>query len=148
MTPMQTVLNNLYEFENLLERFCRDLRDRTQDDFVRLIVHQIAAAQRRVTRARANFSSTDPAQFNAGSLTNTDVELLVERIFARSFVSSNSGKDELIDTAVEILDVMNSYDEWLLSQPIGKPAVDFLGKILTEQKDQIERLGELKKSAS
>jgi|GEM_PF-7042603 hypothetical protein len=145
---LDTILANLTGFGKELDAFCSDLRDRTQDDSVRLLLYHIARWKRRIALTVECLKNTDKKGIESIPLSTEDLTFLSERVFADTFVTATAGKLELLDTVTGVLDVLVSYYEWLVRQPLNEGIRNFFQDLLTQQVDEIEQLRKLKSNVA
>jgi hypothetical protein len=148
MNALETVTTSLTGFGQKLDAFCADLRDRTQDDSVRLILYHIARWKRRISITIECLTHAEKAEFKDIPLSEKDLSLLSERVFADTFLSPSAGKSDLLETVIGVLEVLTSYYEWFLRQPLGDHVRIFFENLLRRQLEEIGQLKELKMNTS
>jgi hypothetical protein len=148
MNPLNTVVASLTDFGKELDVFCADLRDRTQDDGVRLILYHIARWKLRIAITIECLTTVEKKEFENIPCSEGDLSFLSERVFADTFISSTAGKMELLDTVIGVLDVLVSYYEWMLRRPMGEHVRIFFQSLLHRQIEEINQLKELKLNTS
>lgn len=141
---LDTILGSLTAFGKEIDAFCTDLRDRTQDDHVRLLLYHISRWKRRIEVTVECLKQSDHSGLEKLPLSESDLLLLSERVFADTFVASEAGKHELLDSVIDALGVLVSYYEWLVRQPLGENAHAFFQDLLVKQLDEIDQLRKLK----
>jgi hypothetical protein len=82
MNSLEKVILNLTKFGQELDSFCIDLRDRTQDDGVRLLIYHIARWKRHIALTISSLTSVEKEEFEKLSLSKDDLTFLSERVFA------------------------------------------------------------------
>ena len=130
-----TMLDCAKEFEVVLERFLARIRDEGKDDKTRLLTYYLVRFKRHLPDTLKSFSPDQIERIRAIPLRVIDSEFDAERCFAGRDLSDHASAGELLETAIELLDILLSFYEWLLYQPAGSEARGLLERLIeTEEK--------------
>ena len=130
-----TMLDSAKEFEVVLERFLAQIRDEGKDDKTRLLTYYLVRFKRHLPDTLKNFTEDQIARIRAIPIRVIDSEFDAERCFAGRDLSEHASAGELLETAIELIDILLSFYEWLLYQPTSGEARDLLVRLVkTEEK--------------
>ncbi len=117
MATVGAMLDYAKEFESTLETFLADVRDRATNDKVRLLTYYLARFKRHIAGTLALFAANRLAAMRDVPLKTIDSEFVVSRCFEGVYLSQNATPDELLETAIELTDILLSFYQWLVNQP-------------------------------
>lgn len=124
MHTINSVVKVFADFSDELDHFCIELVGRATNDSVRLILQNVARWKKQVAAVIEGLRSVG-TDFDA-DLGLADTTFRSERIFSGVILPTDIDKNGLIESLVEIFDLLLGYCDWLLAQPTAAAGRKFL----------------------
>ncbi|MDD5672948.1 MAG: hypothetical protein PHC61_02185 [Chitinivibrionales bacterium] len=141
-----TMLDAAQEFGIVLERFLAGVRDSATSDNTRLLTYYLARLKRNLPNTHKLFTDTQLAQMRAIPLKTINAHFVAERCFDNRFLAPEVKPAELLETAIELVDILLSFYQWLLDQPLSNEAHGLLELLVKTEERGLSDLKKIKET--
>ena len=138
-----SMLDSAKEFETVLVDFLRDLRDRVKNDNTRLLTYYVARHKRHIEAIARMFPPEKLEEIRRIPLKAINSRFISERCFQGTYLASDASARELLDTAIELIDVLLCFYEWLAGQPAQKGADELIDSLINVEEKGLRDLKNL-----
>jgi hypothetical protein len=142
-TPLGKMLDRAQEYVDSMAHFFADFRDRATDDYSRLLTYHIARHKRSLSLVHSMLTPEELGRVRTIPLKTGDDDFLPERVFNSYYLVSESKPSEVIATAIEFLEVLAGFYQWLDDQFQGLPISTVLKELIDKEAQEIEKLRSL-----
>jgi hypothetical protein len=132
------------EFEGTLEAFLADVRDRAANDKVRLLTYYLARFKKHIGSTLDLFTADQLAIMREVPLKSIDSEFVVSRCFEGTYLSHDATPDQLLETAIELTDILLCFYQWLITQPVNGIGSGVFEQLAARETKTIKNLRDLK----
>jgi hypothetical protein len=138
------MLDYAKEFEVTLEAFLADVRDRAANDNVRLLTYYLARFKRHIASTLDLFTSDQLRIMREVPLKSIDSEFVVSRCFEGAYLTHDATADQLLETAIELTDIILCFYQWLINQPVNGIGAGVFEQLAAKEEKNIQNLKTLK----
>lgn len=138
------MLDYAKEFESTLEAFLADVRDRAESDNVRLLTYYLARFKRHIAGTLDLFTSDQLVVMRDVPLKAIDSEFVVSRCFEGAYLAHDATADQLLETAIELTDIILCFYQWLVTQPVNGIGSGVFEQLAAKEEKNIQNLRNLK----
>jgi chlorite dismutase len=139
-TPLGKMLDRAQEYVDSMAHFFADFRDRATDDYSRLLTYHIARHKKSLSLLHSMLSPEELGRVRTTPLKTGDDDFLPERVFNSYYLVSESKPSEVIATAIDFLEVLVGFYQWLDDQFQGMPISKVLKELIEKEGKEIEKL--------
>jgi hypothetical protein len=140
------MLDYAKEFESTLEAFLADVRDRAANDNVRLLTYYLSRFKRHIAGTLDLFTTDQLVVMREVPLKSIDSEFVVSRCFDGTYLSREATADELLETAIELTDIILCFYQWLINQPANGVGAGVFEQLAAKEEKNIQNLRALKEN--
>lgn len=126
-------------FEEKLERYYADLRDRATKDGVRLVTYYLARRKQHLPQTLRDYPAGQLERIRQTPFKYDEADLDLEKCFDGKDLPSDTDAERLFEVAIEFVDQLIAFYRHLSEQQLGKDVQGLFGSLLKiEEKDIVE----------
>ena len=110
------------------------------DDYSRLLTYHIARHKKSLSLLHSLLTPEELSRVRTTPLKTGEDDFLPERVFNSYYLVSESKPSEVIATAIDFLEVLVGFYEWLDDQFQGMPISKVLKELIEKEGKEIEKL--------
>jgi hypothetical protein len=134
------MLDRASDFEERMECFYADLRDRATKSGPRLLVYYLVRRRHHLPEALKSFAPEEITHIRSVQLRYDDTDFDPARLFAGRMLPSDVTGRELLSYAIFMVEQLIGFYRWLGQRPIGPEAERLLGALLRIEERHIIEL--------
>lgn len=133
------ILDTLQEFDNRLEAYYADLRDRAEHDGVRLLTYYLVRHKRHLPKVLGALSKEQLGRIRKTPLKLEETGFVVDKCFEGRTLPSDVSGDAVLDTAIQFVEMLIGFCRRVSERPLGAEATGFFKDLVKiEEKDIVE----------
>lgn len=144
IVKITNMLDRVSNFEGRLEAFYADVRDHAAHDGVRLLTYYLARHRRHLPDALGSFGSEQIKRIGKILLKHDNTNFIPQKLFKGRRLPSSVTADELLQAAIELVEDLLTFYQWMLQQPIGHEASALFSALLTIEESHVIELKKMR----